>query len=413
MPNTTTIYEVLGRHPVHPFPARMAPGIALQIISRARKRIRILDPMMGSGTVLALARSQGHRAIGVDIDPLAVLITRVWTTAIDAEATRSAAERALERARSTCRSIATRHAYPAGADDETKSFVRYWFDPHARRQLASLAAAIARVRNDMVRDVLWCAFSRLIITKQAGVSLAMDLAHSRPHKRFERAPIKPFDKFLAAVERVVANCLDLRLSNRGPAPVIREGDARKLRLADNSVDLVLTSPPYLNAIDYIRCSKFSLVWMGYSVGDLRLLRGRSVGAEVGAATNTGTSSIEELLKSLKLRPQLRNRERSILTHYIQDLKRAIDEVERVLAPGGVAVFVVGENTVRGTFIPNSKIIEAVAASAGLRYLKKRARSLPANRRYLPPPDKSSANLDNRMRREVVITFAKPRPRAKR
>ena len=78
-----TIYEIIGRESVHPFPARMAPGIALEALAAANGPLRILDPMVGSGTVLAVARSKGHRAIGIDIDPLAVLISKVWTTAID------------------------------------------------------------------------------------------------------------------------------------------------------------------------------------------------------------------------------------------------------------------------------------------------------------------------------------------
>jgi tRNA G10 N-methylase Trm11 len=75
-----TIFETLGRDPVHPFPARMAPGIALDILAAESEPIRVLDPMMGSGTVLAVARARGHAAIGIDIDPLDVLLARVWTT---------------------------------------------------------------------------------------------------------------------------------------------------------------------------------------------------------------------------------------------------------------------------------------------------------------------------------------------
>src|SRR5262245_58893739 len=84
-PHTKTIYEALGRHPVHPFLARMAPSIALDVIAAQNRAIRVLDPMMGSGTVLAFARAKEHRAVGVDIDPLAVLISKVWTTVIDPE----------------------------------------------------------------------------------------------------------------------------------------------------------------------------------------------------------------------------------------------------------------------------------------------------------------------------------------
>ena len=135
--------------------------------------------------------------------------------------------------------------------------------------------------DSVIRNALWCAFSRLIISKQSGASLAMDLSHSRPHRVFKRAPSKPFRKFLLAVDRVAKNCIDFEAGANEPATRVNEGDARCLPLADGSIDLVLTSPPYLNAIDYIRCSKFSLVWMGYSIAELRRRRSTSVGTEVG------------------------------------------------------------------------------------------------------------------------------------
>ena len=257
-----SVYETLGRDSVHPFPARMAPGLALDLIAESRAPLRILDPMSGSGTVLAVAHSKGHHAVGVDLDPLAVLISRVWTTAIDVDAVQDIATSVLEDARRCFSSLPTGDAYPKNADSETRKFTRYWFDDYARRQLAALATAIERTRDRTIRDALWCAFSRLIITKQSGASLAMDLSHSRPHRKFKRAPAKPFRRFLAAVDRVARNCVDGRSRTGAPATQVYEGDARRLDLGDRSVDLVITSPPYLNAIDYLRCSKFSLVWMG-------------------------------------------------------------------------------------------------------------------------------------------------------
>src|SRR5205807_82268 len=170
-------------------------------------------------------------------------------------------------------------AYPSESDEETRSVIRYWFDGYVRRQLAALASSIRRTHYLATREALWCGFSRLIITKQAGASLAMDLSHSRPHKKFARAPVKPFNRFIAAVKAVVSNCPQRGSKKRGPVALMKLGDARKLEVADSSIDLVLTSPPYLNAIDYIRCSKFSLVWMGYRVRQLRHIRGESVGAE--------------------------------------------------------------------------------------------------------------------------------------
>lgn len=65
--------------PVHPFPARMAPEIAFRRLRRLPPGSVILDPMAGSGTVLRHATELGHKAIGFDLDPLAVLMTQVWT----------------------------------------------------------------------------------------------------------------------------------------------------------------------------------------------------------------------------------------------------------------------------------------------------------------------------------------------
>jgi Predicted DNA modification methylase len=369
----------------------------------------VLDPMMGSGTVLAIAQSFGHHAVGFDLDPLAVLASRVWTTPVDGKCARGRAEEVLKRAKAVYANLSIGESYPPSADVETKKFVRYWFDEHARRQLAALARVIASSRDDRLRDVLWCAFSRLIITKQAGASLAMDLSHSRPHKVFRRAPRRPFKTFLSAIEVVASNCPASgdATSNVRTAPLI--GDARNLPMSDATVDVVVTSPPYLNAIDYMRCSKFSLVWMDYQIKDLRSIRRKSIGAEVSLAPDNTFHEVNEMVDRLRLKPEMRARDKAVLRKYAYDMQKAIGEVARVLVPGGKAVYVVGNSTVRGTFVCNSALVEASALAHGLRLVRKSVRLLPASRRYLPPPCRSNAGtLGCRMRQEVVLTFECPK-----
>lgn len=405
-----TVYEALGRNSIHPFPARMAPGIALEALGNSKKSLRVLDPMVGSGTVLAVARANGHQAIGVDLDPLAVLLAGVWTSIVDVERVKSKASEVLKNARINFKKLSVRNAYPIGGNDETREFVRFWFDAYTRRQLAALSKAIRGVEERAVRNVLWCGFSRLIITKKSGVSLAMDLSHSRPHKKFERAPVKPFNKFLDSVNVVVSNCHQGNGKEAGPNVVVRHGDARQLNIANASIDLVLTSPPYLNAIDYMRCSKFSLVWMGYGIDDLRKIRGSSVGANASLEVAVESEWVKKLIKELKLSPALSNKDEAILSRYIWDMSCALSEVSRVLRLGGRAVYVVGDSNIRGTFVRNSSIVASVAKSHGLSMIFRRSRQLPANRRYLPPPKlvRATDSLSGRMRREVVMVFKKPK-----
>lgn len=398
-----TIYEALGRAPVHPFPARMAPGIVLQAMPKNSGPLR---PMMGSGTVLALARARGHLGFGFDLDPLAVMISKVWTTANDPEEVRETSKEVLTSAMCLVDGISGEDAYPLDADEETRAFVAYWFDPQARRQLTALSSCIDCVTQDTIRNVIRCAYSRLIIAKQAGASLARDLAHSRPHRYYTEAPLKPFEKFSASVERVLNNTISSKSTNRGPEPTILLGDARKLPLESESIDLGLTSPPCLNAIDYMRCSKFSLVWMRERVVGLRQIRADSEGAEAGRSSTKDDLEITRVLEVMKLKPTLAPTQERILRRYVDDMREAIREVGRVLTGTGKAVYVIGENTVRGTYIRNSTMVSELAEIAGLKLDRRRTRTLPANRRYMPPPSADAGTMDGRMRREIVLTFTK-------
>ena len=403
-----TIREAVGRNYVHPFPARMAPEIVLDAIDGLDGSVRLLDPMTGSGTVLAIGRSEGHQVIGVDTDPLSVLLARVWTTTINAELVLVKVEEVLARAKVLFKTLAVGQAYPKSADAETRKFIRYWFDDYARRQLVALAMTIGRVRDKHVRDVLWCGFSRLIITKRAGASLAMDLSHSRPHKKFRLAPVKPFRKFVSAVATVVSNCPQRGERRVGPQSRVINGDARRLKIDDNSIDAVITSPPYLNAIDYLRCSKFSLIWMGYTLSELRRIRGENIGAESASAEAIAADWVQLIITNQRLRPHLSRRDHRLLCQYIWDMNQAISETARVLRPGAPAIYVVGDSTIRGTFIRNSRIVSTLANRHGLALVSRRSRRLPSNRRYLPPPSAAAdeSALDSRMRREVVMEFRK-------
>jgi len=158
----------------------------------------------------------------------------------------------------------------------------------------------------------------------------------------------------------------------------------------------------------MRCSKFALVWMGYNVGDLRRIRAVSVGTEASTSKALQAAWVKELIGQLRLRPELGRRHHGLLAQYVWDMERALAETSRVLRSRARAVYVVGDSTVRGTFIRNSEIVATVAQRHSLALVSKNSRELPDNRRYLPPPkrDATTTTMDRRMRREVVLEFQK-------
>lgn len=400
MPSAATVNVDLTRSP-HPFPARMAASIPIGALRKTRKSLRILDPMAGSGTCAVVARASKHLALAFDTDPLAVMLTNVRCGDLNQEQIRTYGQQVLSSARQT--KVAGKDAFPMRADEETRRFARYWFDLNARKQLAALSRQISRIRAKSVRDVLWCAMSRLIITKDAGVSLARDVSHSRPHKTYRIAPLKPFDHFERALERVLASCPFSVRSAKLPKAVARLGDARKLPLNTASVDVVITSPPYLNAIDYMRGHKLSLIWMGYRVSELRAIRRKSVGAELAAAdVKPGMTVILKKMGRIHLLP---SRVQKMIALYLNDMNAVLTEIARVLTPNGKAVIIVGDSNLRGVFIRNSVAVRELAEQNGLVLVNMSRRRIPSDKRYLPPPRMQLGQaLGKRMRTEVVLSF---------
>jgi hypothetical protein len=270
-----------------------------------------------------------------------------------------------------------------------------------------LAYAIRSQRDAGVRTVLWCAFSRLIITKQASASRALDLAHSRPHRVDDREPIRPLEHFLRAVDTVLEASPFIGIRN-GPKAQIRAGDARRLPAKSESFDFVITSPPYFNGIDYLRGHKFSLIWMGHQLDGLREVRATNIGTEVAARVN-GLSPVQKAaVRRLGQVDRLPARLQGQLARFVSDMHAAVGEIARVLKPDGRAVLVVGDSFRREILVRNSRALTHLAKHHGLELVRRQQRAIPDTRRYLPPPSarRSGRELRKRLRTEVVLTFAK-------
>ena len=245
--------------PVHPFPARMAPDVALAALNDLEAGSSVLDPLAGSGTVLRAASDRGLEAFGADLDPLAVLMSRVWTTPLAPSDLVEAAERTV--------SSAQRFKAPElpwiDTDPATIAFIDYWFAELQRAELRRLARVLADAEAGPTTDALKLALSRIIVTKDRGASLARDVSHSRPHRVALSNDYPTYEGFIRAARQIGA-----ALAAEPPAGNvdIRLGDTRSLSwVDDDSIDAIVTSPPYLNAIDYIRGHRLALVWLGFSV----------------------------------------------------------------------------------------------------------------------------------------------------
>lgn len=384
--------------PIHPFPARMAPDLASLSLQSVPARGCVLDPMCGSGTVARAAVEAGHQFLGTDIDPLAVLMARVWTTPLDVGELRAAADEVIQAAR-----ILPEGSIERTRDPETARFISYWFAAEQQSGIARLATALNRYDEPM-KGALAIALSRIIVSKEMMASLARDTSHSRPHKVAERNDFDVYVGFLRSA-RQVATRLEPSLIH-GEAK-INLSDARTLDgIDDDSIDLALTSPPYLNAIDYIRGHRLALVWLGYEVTPLREIRAANVGAERGMTETNAPCDISPFVV-YRAGSTIDSKHLGWVRRYAADMDAVLRQLLRVVKCGGQAVLVLGNSFLRGAHIDNAKLIESLARSIGFHLQDRRTREIPARRRYLPPPGNSQSALDARMRTETVLTFTAP------
>lgn len=373
----------------------MAPDLALDRLVRLPTGSVVLDPMAGSGTVLQEACSLGMRASGFDLDPLAVILSRVTNGRVDNRALLDLGVGLVRRARAMA-------APPAlewiDSDPETLAFVEYWFGEEQRADLRRLAAAMEAEREGgatIELEAAMLALSRLIIVKEKGASLARDAAHSRPHRVGTSTVFDVLPRFEKSLEWVRA-----RLSRRTAKAfaTVGPGDCRKLPIAAASVDAIVTSPPYLNAIDYMRGHRLSLVWFGHRVAELRGIRGASIGTERRADATPDAIKVRAAMGDIDALPR---RLQGIVDRYAADLISMTREMHRVLARGGEATLVVGNSCLKGIFVNNADAVAEAARMAGLEATERADRDLPPQHRYLPL---SNGSLAKRMRTETVMSF---------
>lgn len=375
----------------------MAPEIALDCIPEANcvGVQRVLDPMCGSGTVLSAAVQRGHRATGVDLDPLAILMTKVATSPLDTSKCNQLCKRILDLAKSD------RDAELPWEDEETRSFAEYWFADAQRLQLARLSRAISMLDEGPLRCLAQVALSRTVITKSPKASLAADTSHSRPHRVTRTSRYDVYLGFEHAI-RNLERLLDARRIF-GTAEYHLD-DCRSLKRVETaSIDIVVTSPPYLNAIDYMRGHKFALIWLGYSIPELRTIRSTSIGAE-RALDCPAEAKAEELVAHIESTAiDASKLPVAILTRYAHDLLLFAKQMQRVVKSNAGLIMVVGNSTLRGNFIRNDWLAEKALSHCGFKTERRTERLLPENRRYLPiSTSEPSSPISHRIRTESVL-----------
>ncbi|MBX7081479.1 MAG: hypothetical protein K1X88_19925 [Nannocystaceae bacterium] len=306
-------------HGVHVYPARMHPAIARAIARRwVGERTRVLDPFCGSGTVLLEAMLCGGITTGVDLNPLGLRIAALKCERTDAarrEAVAAAAARVTEAALQGVRARAKVLApLPAGE--------RAYYEPHVLRELAVLHRAILDERDAALREPLLLVFSALVgkFSRQRAdtrdETVAKTIGKSVPTRFFARRVEALCERWAQTAQQLPPGV---------PPPRLHECDVRRLHdvVPAASIDVVITSPPYVGTYDYVDHHARRWAWLGISPKRLRE-------GELGARRHYGRGGSA--------------------ARWQRELDEVVRGTLQVLAPGGLALWLVGDGEIDGARI---------------------------------------------------------------
>lgn len=311
-------------HWIYPYKGKFHPQMIralLNIIGLAQGDT-VLDPFIGSGTTAVEAQLLGINCVGIDISPLCVLQSKVKTESIEVLSD-----------------------ILRGKEEITKRVKSSLFNIEGR----SLDEAINSLSNEKVRN-----FYK--VAKLVAIS-----DNVRRGKDFYNAFLKNLELMISSVSDYVKIVKELNLK-LGKVD-IKIGDSRALPLEDESIDGIVTSPPYSIALDYVSNDAHALKELGY---DLLEIREKFIG--------------------------VRGKGQTRIDLYNEDMKKSLTEMFRVLKPKRYAVIVIGNATYMGQEIKTVEYIIDYAEKIGFKLVKN--------------IDKIIFGLYNVMQKENILIFIK-------
>lgn len=411
-------------HLVHPYPAKLLMHIPHFFLANdllSKPGDIVLDPFCGSGTVLLESILAGRNAIGCDTNPLARLIARVKTSQLDTSKLQQSINRLVQR-------------IPDEPSVNSPDVVNlnYWFYPHVIKQLLRLAEAINSTRDIQSKAFFQVCFSvcvRKVSLADPRLSVPVRLQYSQYpidhwlHERTNRhlnslKRVNVLQRFIRIVEENYKRVTALNeMLPEGVEARISQSDARALfydsidngsrgrRVKTGSVDMIITSPPYVGAQKYIRASSLSLGWLGLSdVGSLRALEDKTLGREFYPKSlyqerlSLGIQSVDRLLEDLREVNPLRSH---IAGMYLLEMQDAMKEMARVLREKGHLVLVVANNQICGREFKTQEWLTMIAKKFGFTLILKLVDSIRS--RGLMTKRNKTASL---ITREWVLVFRK-------
>jgi len=340
-------------HSLHPYPAKFPPQLPKKILEDyAIKGQTVLDPFCGSGTTLIEARIFGANAIGVDVNGLAVLLSQVKATPLSEQQFSVVNEfiSKIENEISNWRS-------GQRPKIKIKEFEgqEHWFQNNVSEEITFLLNEISKQADRDIQNFLKIVLSSIIVrvsnqdSDTRFAAIEKNVINGYTLEVFCKKA-KEYNLRMAEFSKLVQNSTELQVYN---------ADSRNLDfIQDNSIDIIITSPPYANTYDYYLYHKFRKRWLDL---DVKFAQYNEIGSR-------------REYSSLKEKKEKWN----------DDLIKCFAEMHRVLKPNHLAFIVIGDSVIKKELIKIEKEISEFVPKIGFKVNKILSSDLSKHSRIFNP-----------------------------
>ena len=366
-------------HGYHRYPAKFIPQLVERLFDKyvPSKHAHINDPFFGSGTTIVSAISRGYIASGTDINGIAYLMTQAKSTPIEPTLLDIKIDNFISQLKRDTLGESQQDFESIKIPERNQDRIDYWFPPEYKNKLGHILNTALEETDLTVRRFLLVAFSHIL--KSCSIWLQRSTKPTRDMTKTPRDPYLSIKYHLARMTKgnygYYRQVPETIRSNLDDYLRISLGDARYQPLDDSSVDLIVTSSPYVTSYEYADLHQLSTIWLEFA-DDFREYRKDFIGSGFRSLSKRYPKSMiaEETVSSLQ---QEHSKTAQEVREFFCDMDEVFNESYRVLKYGGHCCYVIGNTVLKGVDILNAQIFAESMIHCGFDIEKILKREIPS------------------------------------
>lgn len=354
-------------HGYHTYPAKFLPNIVKKLIEDFTSQSDlIVDIFAGCGTTLVEAKLHGRKSIGIDINPVANLITSAKINPINPEI--------LKRYINAYISSLDTGNIKKNKNVLLHDRIFYWFNEEEIIKINFLIREVEKIKNKEIKTFIFCGISNVL--KKSSKWLQSSI---KPQIDPIKKPKDPFELIKVQLIKMMKkneeyyNELNLKGFLETESKIYTR-DAKKTLIKPNSVDVIITSPPYVTSYEYADIHQLSAYWLKY-IEDIKIFRKNFIGTFYSG--NLNLTSDSTIANSITARLNNKNKKLSQeVAKYFQDMNLALKESYRILKKEGKLIIVIGNTKFKNVKILTAEVILEILLNNKFEIVKLIKRSIP-------------------------------------